>query len=623
MANTSVRFDEFGYAEQARFRWVGGGTDRPTFASVMSGVAGPTDTTFLIDYRVFPRSLPRVSANSILQGTADAASLAGKIVLLSGGSTNSDAAPRMPVYGWRSQAELIALAAETLLRGLPRDWGALPLLGLVLALELSLLFVRPLRRHSAAMRLVAGTVCVLAAATARLWQIDVQVGPAIAVLVTSASIAHWRHKKAMAERTNARSGLPNMTGFRVAGPDRRAVIVARLGRFDETITAVPSDQQGAFARAVAKRLATGEEELTVFHDENGHFAWRCEATSYEAVEDHLSGLRALFAAPIDLNSQSIDLTVTFGVDLMFDHSQAVRLTSAIDAAADAAEHGRIVQTFGEERAEQARWTASLHSAIDAALSREEIWVAYQPKLRLADNRVVGAEALVRWSHPQRGEIAPDQFVAHAERDQRIDSLTWAVLDRALATTALLSTDGHPLLMAVNLSAVMLTRPDLTERVLSRIVTHHLAPEALTLELTETVPLDASPAVLDNLTRLRSAGVRISLDDYGTGASNLLYLRDVPADEVKIDRAFVTRIGGSRADRAIVRGTIVTAHDMGQTVVVEGVEDVATLPLLHQLGCDFAQGYGIGRPQHLSDFRRLFWDESGRRYVPLAQDVRTG
>lgn len=623
VANTSVRFDTFGYSQLGMFRWSGEGTNRPTFSALMSERSGSADTLFVIDYRISPDTLPHASARSITRGIAAKDLLVGKTVLISGANTSSDSLPRMPVYGWRSQAELHALAAETLLRGRPLDVGGLPLLALILAVELILLFARHIRRYAAPIRLLVGAGTVVAAVTARLWLVNLEVGPALAVLITAASIAYWRHKKAKAEQTNARSKLPNMTGFRAHGPDGRAVIVARLGRFDETIAAVPAELQGAFARAVATRLSAGEPDTTVFHDESGHFAWRRDATSYEAIEDHLSGLRALFAAPVDLDGQAIDLSVTFGVDLMFDNTQADRLTSAIDAAADAAERGRVSQTFGEERAEQARWTASLHSAIDAALSREEIWVAYQPKLRLNDNCVVGAEALVRWSHPQRGNIAPDQFVAHAERDERIDSLTWAVLDRALATTALLNAEGQPLHMAVNLSAVMLTRPDLTERVMARLATHCLPAKILTLELTETVPLDESPTALDNLIRLRSAGVRISLDDYGTGSSNLLYLRNVPADEVKIDRAFVTGIATSRADRAIVRGTVAMAHEMGQSVVVEGVEDVATLPLLRDLGCDTAQGYGIGRPQRLSDFRRLFCDRDDRRFLPLAGNLKLG
>ena len=623
IGNTSIRVDVLGFSQEGKYTFNRVGSDRPSFAALMGKSGEINAGTFLIDYRIDPATLPKLSGQHFLAGAVTPDALAGKMLLVEESASATETPSRMPVYGWRSQATLHALAAETLMRGDPIDLGSAPLLVLALLLEVALLAYRPLRRHSAPLRVVTGVLVVAAAAMARLWLVNLAFGPALAVIITAGSIAHWRFKKAKAEQTNARSGLPNMTGFRAKQPDGRAVIVARLGRYDETIAAVPSERQGEFARAVATRLATGEEGLVVYHDESGHFAWRRDAISYEAVEDHLSGLRALFGAPITLDDQPIDLTVTFGVDLMFDNGQADRLTSAIDAAADAAQQGRAVQTFGEERAEQARWTASLHSAIDAALSREEIWVAYQPKLRLADSRIVGAEALVRWSHPQRGDIAPDQFVAHAERDQRIDSLTWAVLDRALATTALLSTDGRMLAMAVNLSAIMLTRPDLTERVMSRLATHQLPADALTLELTETIPLDASPTALDNLTRLRSAGVRISLDDYGTGASNLLYLRNVPADEIKIDRAFVSHIGSSRADRAIVRGTVSMAHDMGQTVVVEGVEDIATLPLLHQLGCDMAQGYGIGRPQHLSDFRRLFGEAKSRRTVPLAQAARTG
>ena len=612
IGNTAYIAGPFGMTDTAPFARAVSGRAEPSFAALMAHRFGPVDTNFLLDLRINPSTIPHQNAIVLIKGKVPPSAIAGKVLIITGVSAPGEG-PRLPVYGIVSQTDVHVLAAETLLRGMPVNLDFAPLLFAFLLAEGVILRAGVRPRMADRGRIVLAIVLVGAAAVARLWLINLDVTPALVALMTVSGIVGWHRRKARAEQTNARSGLPNMTGFRrTRVPDGCAVIVARITRFDETIMAVPPDRHGDFARAVAHRLAAGDEHVLIHHDESGHFAWTHPAHTLADVEAHLSGLKALFGTPVELSGRKIDVEIAFGVDLNDGRPVALRLTSATDAAAEAASRGEVSHSVDAGRIEQAQWRASLHSAIDAALANEEIWIAYQPKLTLASGEVTGAEALVRWAHPTRGNIPPDDFIDHAERDGRIDSLTWAVLDHAVASAGLLGSDSRPFGVAVNLSAVMLSRPQLHPRVMEHLARHRLPPDRLTLELTETVPLGEDPVVMDNLLRLRAAGVRISIDDYGTGSSNLLYLRHVPSDEIKIDRAFVTGLPLSPENTAIVRGTIDMVHALGRCVVAEGVEDLDTLRLLGRMGCDVAQGYAIARPMNITDLRRSLQCEADVR-----------
>ncbi len=613
VGSTTIWISPFGYAERMSFANRADGRTVPTFASLMADQAGSPERTFLIDLSIRMSTVPTIDADQLLAGTVRRTALAGKVVILAASSAASDNI-RLPGLGVSPQTDAHVLAAETLLRGRPADLGGWPLLLLVGAGHWLIGRCRPSRRRATALRAVGFAALPAAGVVASLFQVNLDAGPALVALATVTWITSWRARKLRVEQTNARSNLPNMAGFRAAvAPPDSAVVVARVARVDEILTALPARLHGEFACAMVHRLKTGNDDLVLYHDENGHFAWHGRAQSFASIESHLTGLKAMFATPIALDGHSIDVELAFGVDVNSDQEPALRLASASNAAAEAEASGQVAHSFDSERLERASWTTSLHTAIDRALQNQEIWVAYQAKLDLASGRVTGAEALVRWTHPTRGNISPAEFIAHAERDGRIDALTWAVADHAVASAALLNTGGPPFHVAINLSAVMLGRQDLHDRLMATLFRHKLRPDLLTLELTETVPLAENPAVMANLHRLRASGCRVSIDDYGTGASNLLYLKTVPSDEVKIDQVFVTGLTDSAVNTAIVRGTIDMVHALGRCVVAEGVEDLATLRLLGQLGCDVAQGFAIGRPQSIDRFQALFRSGSEARY----------
>ena len=240
-----------------------------------------------------------------------------------------------------------------------------------------------------------------------------------------------------------------------------------------------------------------------------------------------------------------------------------------------------------------------------------MWVAYQPQVDLATGLTRGAEALARWTHPEKGPISPSEFVGAAEQNDRIEKLTFFVLDRAIAAAAKVNREHGAFDMAVNLSARVLSDRLLPSRVQALLDRHHLDPARLTLELTETATLASDGSDIDPLIRLRDLGIRISIDDYGTGLSTLEYLKKIPAGEIKIDQSFIKSMRDNRSDLVMVQSTIALAHSLGRTVVAEGVETRETFDMLVAMKCDIAQGFLIGRPSSVNDLTKRLLGERKR------------
>jgi EAL domain-containing protein (putative c-di-GMP-specific phosphodiesterase class I) len=222
-------------------------------------------------------------------------------------------------------------------------------------------------------------------------------------------------------------------------------------------------------------------------------------------------------------------------------------------------------------------------------------------MRMDGTRVHGAEGLVRWQHPELGLLPPSDFIPIVEQTELIGPLTSYVLERAVVNCARWRRAGHDLTVSVNLSVRNLLDPDLASRIGKLLTRHRLVPEALQLEITESMLMSDPDRSLITLTALSQLGVGLSVDDYGTGYSSLANLRRLPIDELKLDRSFVSPMVSDENDLIIVRSTINLGHDLGLKVVAEGVEDEATLARLAALGCDLAQGYHFAKPLPAPDF----------------------
>jgi EAL domain-containing protein (putative c-di-GMP-specific phosphodiesterase class I) len=271
--------------------------------------------------------------------------------------------------------------------------------------------------------------------------------------------------------------------------------------------------------------------------------------------------------------------------------EAAKLLQGADVAMYAAKVGGT----GVAVYERARDRSSLrHLALAGALRRAieggGLDLRYQPKICLATGRLLGAEALVRWTCPELGVVAPDEFVPHAERSGLIHDLLAWTLDAALAQAAALAARGVRFPVAVNTSCLSLQGRGLHDAVAAALARHRVDPGLLTLELTERAVLRDPDGAAEILGRLHEAGVRLSVDDFGTGYSSLALLQRLAVDEVKIDRSFVARMTRSRSDLVLVRSTVELAHNLGLVAVAEGVEEKEQARLLRQLGCDAAQGF---------------------------------
>src|SRR5450756_1745386 len=310
-----------------------------------------------------------------------------------------------------------------------------------------------------------------------------------------------------------------------------------------------------------------------------------------------TALRQELVEPFVLSDVTVSIDALIGVAVgPGDGTDVEELLQRADVALSVArERPDRVARYSGRMPSDGVLTPHLISELRAAMEARDVVVHYQPQVEVATGRVLAVEALVRWQHPVHGMLPPAVFIPAAERTGLIRSLTLYVLDRALAQSAQWRVAGRELTVAVNLSARNLLDPGFVEDVHSTLVRHAVAPAALDLEITETMAMVDPKQSLEVMRALHAMGVQLSVDDFGTGYSSLSYLQRLPLQHLKIDRSFVMGMVEDEASAAIVRSTIELARNLGMTVVAEGVEDDATLLALRAMGCDTAQGFGLGRP----------------------------
>ena len=583
----------------------------PSFSSLLSGRAGSPSATFTPDYSLDPKSIPSVSATSILDGTFDRRMISGKDVVIGTASEEIGDQFFVPGTGRMAGAYVHVIGAETLKDGRPVNLGWIPLFVIALAAGAFALW----RRDGRQQVLILGTtaIAVLFGPTLpEMYDISFDVTPGLFVIVVIASALGWRRYR-MQGLVNPISNLPNLNALRDNRDGKKqSLIAARILNYEEIVATLPPNSERQLIDQIVSRLSVGAPNRTLYQGDGGIFAWFEESRA--PFGNHLDALYSLFRNPARIAGLSIDLSVAFGVEVGSSRSLPNRLASALVAAEEAAHDGLKWKFHDPESLQEASWKLSILSQLDSAIDRGEVWVAYQPKLDIATNRIVGAEALARWTHPEKGPIAASEFVAAAEQHDRIGKLTDFVLEKAIGAVAEINKRDQDFEIAVNLSARLLSDKGFTLRVAALLARHSLEPHHLTLELTETAALADSGESLEMITRLRELGVRISIDDYGTGLSTLDYLKKIPANEIKIDQSFVKGMVDNRSDRLMVQSTIGLAHSLGRKVVAEGVEQGDVLDLLIEMGCDVAQGFAIGRPMSLESLVKRIATDRGKRHV---------
>lgn len=246
----------------------------------------------------------------------------------------------------------------------------------------------------------------------------------------------------------------------------------------------------------------------------------------------------------------------------------------------------------------------LEKELALALPNHELFVVYQPQVNLANSRVVGAEALLRWQHPEKGLIPPDRFIPIAEANGTIVEIGQWVLDQACWQAAQWSREGSPIRIAVNLSAVQLRQESIVNDILETLKRHKLSASQLELEVTETSFMTNIKDAVDKLHKLNRAGIRIAVDDFGTGYSSLTYLKQMPVQYLKIDKQFISDLLNNEDDTRIANTIIDLGKSLNLTVIAEGVETEEQEVYLNERGCQIGQGYYYSKPVIAREFERF-------------------
>jgi diguanylate cyclase (GGDEF)-like protein/PAS domain S-box-containing protein len=367
---------------------------------------------------------------------------------------------------------------------------------------------------------------------------------------------------------------------------------------------------------VAERLhATVRDGDTIARLGGDEFAIICEnATSTESAQTAARILDAL-RRPIAIDDREVVISASIGsADNRSDALDADELLSRADIAMYVAKaHGRDrYEAFARHMQRELLERHELHGDLRRALEHDELTVHYQPLVELDTGHIESFEALVRWNHPTKGQVEPDDFIPLAEETGLILPVGRYVLREACRQTALWHATGMTgISIGVNVAAQQLLDPDFIKDVSDALEQSALAPQYLTLELTETTLLTDTTLVAERLHELKHLGVRIAIDDFGTGYSSLAYLRDFPVDYLKIDRSFVAELAGERSEHGLtmVNSIIALSHNLKLTVVAEGIEETCQRDHLRRSGCNSGQGYLYSRPLTSDDATRLLSDSN--------------
>jgi diguanylate cyclase len=425
-------------------------------------------------------------------------------------------------------------------------------------------------------------------------------------------------------RHDAATGLPNRVKLEewltqrldASGPAPRiAVVQLVVSNLQEISATLGFEIAERLVANLARQLAEWNEDRgLVARLDSAAFAVALELPQGMEAASLAQELRERCSAPFTTAGIMLQATVVLGVAVApRDGATATEALRCAHAAIEAATLQRAsIASFAVSNDEAQRRRLKLGADLPLALASGQLFLHFQPKMRLADRRITGVEALVRWQHPVFGLVPPAEFVPIAERTGASAALTRWVLHCALKQQAEWHRAGHPLEVAVNLSAADILDASLLQHILEALREVKVPAGSLTLEITESVLVHEPAAARRNMELLRVAGVRFSIDDFGTGYSSLSQLRDLAADELKIDQSFVRSTMRGSDHVAVLRAIIDVAHAVGLRTVAEGVETTAQWNLLAELGCKHAQGYLINKPAPASDLLPLLEASSAMR-----------
>ncbi len=402
-------------------------------------------------------------------------------------------------------------------------------------------------------------------------------------------------------RRDRETGLPNRLALdeafnaAAAEADPLQVLIIRVRRFQHVRAAIGHSASAKALELLAMRLQGFLPGETIYRVSATDLCVLARSSTTPREEAGIRRLVMACSQPVTIENETVDLLLCAGIAAS-GNAELVSIGTVDQAivAADQADAGQLlVNVFDLDAYGNPVETLSLMSAMLGAMNDGDLFLAYQPKYGLQSDEIQGLEALIRWRHPVRGMIAPDQFIPIAEETGHIRQLTEWVVQRAIEDQRLLEAGGFSLPVSVNVSGRQICDDSFAMWAIGIVKN---ARAKLCFEITETAVIDDPTRALAIIGLFRQAGISISIDDYGAGLSSLSYLKQIPANELKIDKSFILTLGRDTSESLMIKSTIDLAHALGMRVVAEGVETEGALNLLREMGADMVQGYFISRPQ---------------------------
>ncbi len=534
------------------------------------------------DYAFTLNSIPTYSYIDVLRGRIGAKQLAGKSVVIGSTYVDSPDMHRHPFYGKVSGSYFQIIGANTLERGQPLDLMWFP----PILLAAAVIIAQALgRRKTMGILLLPVAVLPVAAFVLDEFTINIDMLSAfLALLVAAIGFSRINSKY-------FNVGIDAMTTTAISSEMANAewdVFALKIANLSELSEEWSSRDIGDFVNTLIGYVK-GPSTISDIAFERDVLIWLAPRMENVELERHTDGLALMLKTAISHDWQSSNGAPAIGVDTNYDLPVAVRIKKAMQAADEAVTRGVRFIINDAAHLEARNQRLELIRVLEKGLRDRDIGVAYQPKIDLASGRIVGAETLIRW-RPGGGElINPQDLVLAAEAGDRINELTLVVMEAALIDGKEAIALDPRFKLAVNMSAKSLSDTHLMFDIMTLLGRYNFPPENLTLELTETAKLE-DHRIAPQIAALKSRGIGLSIDDFGTGESNLEYIEKLPSSELKIDKRFVQQMAKSEESRAVVRATIEIAHSLGKVVVAEGVEDLEVAAALRAMGCDQAQGY---------------------------------
>jgi diguanylate cyclase (GGDEF)-like protein len=386
--------------------------------------------------------------------------------------------------------------------------------------------------------------------------------------------------------------------------ERLALLVANLRKFREINIGFGHQIGDLLLQQVADRIqAVLREHDRIYRIGNDEFAVvLTQLKTPQVVELAMAKIIDVVGNNYEIGQHILAVTAVAGAAVFPDHAadRNTLLQAADTALHYARDRGLQYSVYDTSVGRQEHRMADLKGNLRKALDNSDLSLYYQPQVNLQQDTLSGCEALVRWNHAQLGWIRPDVFIPVAEQSDLIDNLTYWSINVALREWLQFCGKAPPKAIAINLSAKLLQSPEVVDLVTRAMNIWGADPGTLVLEVTESAMMSDPQVALHTLFALHEMGITLSIDDFGTGYSSLAYLKKLPVDELKIDKSFVHQMAENKQDRKIVQTIIDLAHNLDMSVVAEGIENRQILDMLVGMGCDYGQGFYIGRPMAMAD-----------------------